>query len=67
MKVLIIEDEKALESIFAYLQTEHLPVKRRSILNQPGKRSAFNEYACIIRHKPSRWRRIGTAQGPRKI
>ena len=42
MKVLIIEDEKALsESIFAYLQTEHFTCETALDLNQPREKSQF--------------------------
>jgi DNA-binding response OmpR family regulator len=49
MKVLIIEDEKALsESIFAYLQSEHFTCETAFDFNSALEKISLYEYACII-------------------
>jgi DNA-binding response OmpR family regulator len=49
MKVLIIEDEKALsESIFSYLNTEHFKCEMASDFPGALEKISLYEYACII-------------------
>jgi DNA-binding response OmpR family regulator len=49
MKVLIIEDEKALsESIFAYLHSEHYTVETASDFHTAIEKISLYDYACII-------------------
>jgi DNA-binding response OmpR family regulator len=49
MKVLIIEDEKALsESIFAYLHSEHYTVETASDFHTAMEKISLYDYACII-------------------
>jgi DNA-binding response OmpR family regulator len=49
MKVLIIEDEKALsESIYAYLQSEHFTCETAFDFNSALEKISLYEYACII-------------------
>jgi len=49
MKVLIIEDEKALsESIFAYLQSEHFTCETALDFESGREKISLYEYACII-------------------
>jgi DNA-binding response OmpR family regulator len=49
MKVLIIEDEKALsESIFAYLHSEHYTVETASDFHSAMEKISLYDYACII-------------------
>jgi DNA-binding response OmpR family regulator len=49
MKVLIIEDEKALsESIFAYLHSEHYTVETASDFYMAMEKISLYDYACII-------------------
>ena len=49
MKVLIIEDEKALsESIFAYLQSEHFTCETAPDFESAREKISLYEYACII-------------------
>jgi DNA-binding response OmpR family regulator len=49
MKVLIIEDEKALsESIFAYLQSEHFTCETAFDFKSALEKISLYEYACII-------------------
>ena len=49
MKVLIIEDEKALsESIFAYLQSEHYTCETALDFESAREKISLYEYACII-------------------
>jgi DNA-binding response OmpR family regulator len=49
MKVLIIEDEKALsESIFAYLNSEHFVCETASDFSTALEKISLYDYACII-------------------